>query len=100
APDARFSSLFRLPRLLAAPVSGFLVDALGWKLFFWSTIVSGVPGMLLLHRFAPLGLGDLPLTVEKPIALPPLSTVALAWRGLFGTIAGTLIGTALLAALA
>ena len=97
---ALFSSLFGLPRLLAGPVSGFLVDALGWKLFFWSTIVAGVPGMLLLHRFAPLGLRDPPFTVEKPIALPPLSTAALAWRGLFGTIAGTLIGAALLAALA
>jgi hypothetical protein len=38
--------------------------------------------------------------VEKPIALPPLSTAALAWRGLVGTIAGTLIAAALLAALA
>lgn len=97
---ALFSSLFGLPRLLAGPVSGFLVDALGWKLFFWSTIVAGVPGMLLLHRFAPLGLRDPPFTVEKSIALPPLSTAALAWRGLVGTIAGTLIGAALLAVLA
>jgi PAT family beta-lactamase induction signal transducer AmpG len=95
---ALFSSLFGLPRLLAGPVSGFLVDALGWKLFFWSTILAGVPGMLLLQRFAPLGCG--PLHRGKPIALPPLSTAALAWRGFFGTIAGTLIGAALLAALA
>ena len=97
---ALFSSLFGLPRLLAGPVSGFLVDALGWKLFFWSTIVAGVPGMFLLHRFAPLGLRDPPFTVEKPTALPPLSTAALAWRGVFGTVVGTLIGAALLAALA
>ena len=97
---ALFSSLFGLPRLLAGPVSGFLVDALGWKLFFWSTIVAGVPGTLLLHRFAPLGLREPPLTVEKPLTLPPLSTAALAWRGLFGAIGGTLVGAALLAALA
>jgi PAT family beta-lactamase induction signal transducer AmpG len=97
---ALFSSLFGLPRLLAGPVSGFLVDALGWKLFFWSTIVAGVPGMLLLHRFAPFGLREPSFTEEKPTALPPLSTAALAWRGLFGTMAGTLIGAVLLAALA
>ena len=56
--------------------------------------------MLLLHRFAPLGMRDPPFTMEKSIELPPLSTAALAWRGLFGTIAGVLIGAALLAALA
>jgi PAT family beta-lactamase induction signal transducer AmpG len=97
---ALFSSLFGLPRLLAGPVSGFLVDALGWKLFFWSTIVAGVPGMLLLHRFAPLGLRDPSFAEEKPTALPPLSTAALVWRGLFGTLAGALVGAVLLAALA
>jgi MFS transporter, PAT family, beta-lactamase induction signal transducer AmpG len=97
---ALFSSLFGLPRLLAGPVSGFLVDALGWKLFFWSTIVAGVPGMLLLHRFAPFGLREPSFTEEKPTALPPLSTAALAWRGLCGAMVGTLIGAVLLAALA
>jgi len=97
---ALFSSLFGLPRLLAGPLSGFLVDALGWKLFFWITIVAGVPGMLLLQRFAPLGLREPPFTVEKAKALPPLSTGALARRGLLGTMAGILIGAALLATLA
>jgi MFS transporter, PAT family, beta-lactamase induction signal transducer AmpG len=97
---ALFSSLFGLPRLVAGPVSGFFVDALGWKWFFWSTIVAGVPGMLLLHRFAPLGLRDPSFTVEKPIALPPLSAAALAWRGLSGAVVGIIAGVALLAALA
>jgi MFS transporter, PAT family, beta-lactamase induction signal transducer AmpG len=97
---ALFSSLFGLPRLLAGPVSGFLVDALGWKLFFWGTIMAGIPGMLLLHRFAPLGMREPPFAVEKPRALPPLSTVALAWRGLLGALMGTLVGVALLATLA
>jgi PAT family beta-lactamase induction signal transducer AmpG len=97
---ALFSSLFGLPRLLAGPLSGFLVDAFGWKLFFWITIVAGVPGMLLLHRFAPLGLREPSFRVDKGKALPPLSTTALAWRGLVGTMAGILIGAALLAILA
>jgi PAT family beta-lactamase induction signal transducer AmpG len=97
---ALFSSLFGLPRLLAGPVSGFLVDALGWKIFFWSTMAAGVPGMLLLHRFAPLGMREPPFTVEPATALPPLSTAALVWRGLLGTVAGVLIGAGLVATLA
>jgi MFS transporter, PAT family, beta-lactamase induction signal transducer AmpG len=97
---ALFSSLFGLPRLLAGPLSGFLVDALGWKLFFWITIVAGVPGVLLLHRFAPLGMREPPFAVEQAKALPPLSTGALAWRGVLGATAGLLIGASLIATLA
>ena len=76
---ALFSSLFGLPRLLAGPLSGFLVDALGWKLFFWMTIVAGVPGMLLLQRFAPLGLRDPSFPVDKVHALHPYRR--LLWHG-------------------
>jgi PAT family beta-lactamase induction signal transducer AmpG len=97
---ALFSSLFGLPRLLAGPVSGFLVDALGWKVFFWLTIAAGAPGMLLLHRFAPLGQREPSFAVEQPKALPSLSTAALVRRGVFGAMAGILVGAALLAALA
>jgi MFS transporter, PAT family, beta-lactamase induction signal transducer AmpG len=97
---ALFSSLFGLPRLLAGPLSGFLVDALGWKFFFWITIGAGAPGMLLLHRFAPLGQREPSFTLEHPKPLPPLSTAALAWRGVFGSMAGIVVGAALLAALA
>ena len=97
---ALFSSLFGLPRLLAGPLSGFLVDAFEWKLFFWMTMVAGVPGMLLLHRFAPLGWREPSFTVEKLQALPPLSFGALARRGVIGTMAGIFIGAAMLAILA
>ena len=55
---ALFSSLFGLPRLWSGPLSGFLVNAVGWKTFFWLTIVAGIPGLLLLHRFAPLGMRE------------------------------------------
>jgi len=55
---ALFSSLFVLPRLGSGPLSGFLVSAIGWKAFFWLTIVAGIPGLLLLHRFAPLGVRE------------------------------------------
>jgi PAT family beta-lactamase induction signal transducer AmpG len=33
----------------------FLVNAFGWPEFFWMTIAAGVPGLLLLARFVPLG---------------------------------------------
>jgi len=52
---ALFSSLFALPRVLAGPITGFTVDALGWSIFFLSTIVVGIPGLVMLGRFVPLG---------------------------------------------
>jgi PAT family beta-lactamase induction signal transducer AmpG len=97
---ALFSSLFGLPRLLSGPVSGFLVDAVGWKVFFWITIVAGAPGMLFLHRFAPFGRREPPFGVEPPKALPTLSSPALLVRGLSGAIAGTLVGIIMLTVLA
>ena len=55
---ALFSGLFALPRLLAGPFSGFAVDALDWRTFFLSTMAMGIPGLVLLHRFSPLGVRD------------------------------------------
>jgi len=61
---ALFSSLFGLPRLGAGPVSGFLVNAMGWPAFFWLTIVAGIPGLLFLQRFVPLGVREIPSTPD------------------------------------
>ncbi len=55
---ALFSGLFALPRILAGPFSGFAVDALGWRTFFLGTMAMGIPGLVLLHRFSPLGVRD------------------------------------------
>ncbi len=55
---ALFSGLFALPRLLAGPFSGFAVDAMGWRTFFLSTMAMGIPGLVLLHRFSPIGVRD------------------------------------------
>jgi PAT family beta-lactamase induction signal transducer AmpG len=67
---AVFSSLFGLPRLIAGPLAGFLVDTFGWRTFFWITIAAGVPGLLLLARFVPLGVREPALEVgpEAPYA--------------------------------
>ena len=62
---ALFSSLFGLPRLVAGPICGFLVDAVGWRTFFWITIAAGIPGLLLLARFVPLGVREPVLDVDS-----------------------------------
>jgi PAT family beta-lactamase induction signal transducer AmpG len=58
AQYALFSSIFALPRVLAGPITGFAVDALGWPTFFLSTMVIGIPGLVMLHRFVPLGVRE------------------------------------------
>ncbi|HXH10683.1 MAG TPA: MFS transporter [Alphaproteobacteria bacterium] len=88
---ALFSSLFGLPRLLAGPVSGVVVDAVGWRVFFWLTIAAGLPGLALLHRFAPLGVREPTLQEDIPKILPGLSTAALVVRGLGGGMVGMLV---------
>jgi PAT family beta-lactamase induction signal transducer AmpG len=62
---ALFSSLFGLPRLFAGPICGFLVAAVGWRTFYWITIAAGIPGLLLLARFVPLGVRDPVLDVDS-----------------------------------
>jgi PAT family beta-lactamase induction signal transducer AmpG len=52
---ALFSSLFALPRVVAGPMTGFTVDAIGWPSFFLLTMVLGIPGLLMLARFVPMG---------------------------------------------
>jgi PAT family beta-lactamase induction signal transducer AmpG len=97
---ALFSSLFGLPRLLSGPVSGFVVDAVGWKIFFWVTIVAGFPGLALLHRFAPLGVREPALSMEPPKVHRTLSSSALMACGLGGGLLGMGLGAAILAILA
>jgi MFS transporter, PAT family, beta-lactamase induction signal transducer AmpG len=55
---ALFSSLFALPRVIAGPLTGFLVAAVGWPAFFLSTIGLGIPGLLMLARFVPPGVRE------------------------------------------
>jgi PAT family beta-lactamase induction signal transducer AmpG len=97
---ALFSSLFALPRLLAGPVTGFMVDAVGWATFFLSTIAMGIPGLLMLARFVPIGVREPQFTVEAVARREPLSRSALVGRGVIGTIVCGLFATTLLALLA
>jgi PAT family beta-lactamase induction signal transducer AmpG len=35
-----------------------MVDAMGWSIFFLATIVIGIPGLVMLGRFVPIGVRD------------------------------------------
>ena len=85
---ALFSSLFALPRLLAGPITGFVVDAIGWQAFFLLTVVMGVPGLVMLARFVPLGVREPQFEFEEAaeVRRAPLGAAALAVRGLVGGV--------------
>ncbi len=96
---ALFSSLFALPRIVAGPIAGFTVDAVGWEAFFWFTIVAGVPGLVLLQRFSPWGTREPRFEVEPPRSLEPLSRAALTLRGVAGGVVGFVVVTTISALL-
>jgi len=97
---ALLSSLFGLPRVIAGPVAGFSAAAFGWEAFFWMTLLTGIPGLLLLQRFAPLGTREPHVAIAPPSALPPLTSAALWRRGLIGGICGASLAATCVAALA
>ena len=84
---ALFSSLFSLPRVVAGPIAGVTVDAMGWSAFFWLTMALGIPGLILLSRFVPIGVREPEFVVEK-LERKPLSRSVLVSRGIIGTILG------------
>jgi PAT family beta-lactamase induction signal transducer AmpG len=99
---ALFSSLFALPRLLAGPVSGFAVDAIGWRTFYLSTLAMGIPGLVLLARFVPIGVKEPQFVVEEVESRKPLASAALfAWGLAGGALCGlvALLSMAVLGAL-
>ncbi|MDX2013776.1 MAG: MFS transporter [Myxococcaceae bacterium] len=103
---ALLSSLFGLGRTLTGPVSGALADALGWTTFFLLSIPAAIPGLVMLHRFAPFsGVGlkeDAASEAERARPGAPLTTGALWATGLvtFGVATlGGLVGAAVLSAL-
>ncbi len=97
---ALFSSLFALPRLVAGPVTGFTVYAVGWTNFFWFTMLAGVPGMLMLARFVPWNARELTFKVEPPKYREPLTAFGLSIRALAGGLAGAAFALLVMAALA
>jgi len=86
---ALLSSLFALPRILAGPVAGVLADSLGWRDFYFLTILFGVPGMVMLARFVPWSVREPSFEVEAPSWGPPVTRGQVVLRALAG---GTLSG--------
>jgi PAT family beta-lactamase induction signal transducer AmpG len=97
---ALFSSLFGLPRILGGPITGLVVDAAGWRTFFWVTIAAGVPGLLLLQRFAPLGVREPRFTVETAEARRLLTARQIARRGTLGGVVTLAVSAAWMIGLA
>ena len=89
---ALFSSLFGLPRIISGPVCGFAVYAFGWETFFWATLATGIPGMIMLARFIPFTAREPEFRVEPPYAGRPLTGGELTLRGLAGTLVGFAVG--------
>ena len=52
---ALLSSLFAIPRVLAGPPAGVLADAIGWRDFFILTLLTGIPGLVMLGALRALG---------------------------------------------
>lgn len=50
---ALLSSLMAITRVLAGAPTGFMVESLGWVMFFMISVLCAFPGILLLPRFAP-----------------------------------------------
>jgi len=94
---ALFSSLFGLPRIISGPVCGFMVYSLGWETFFWSTLLFGIPGMLMLARFVPWGAREPQFTVEEPVVGRKLTREELVSRGLGGAAVGVVAGALIVA---
>jgi PAT family beta-lactamase induction signal transducer AmpG len=97
---ALLSSLFAIPRVFSGPVAGIMVDAIGWRDFYVSTLLAGVPGLAMLWRFVPWSVREPRFHVAEPRRGKPLTRTALvAWSILCGIVAGV-VGLVAMAALA
>jgi PAT family beta-lactamase induction signal transducer AmpG len=85
---ALLSSLFALPRIFSGPVAGVAADAFGWSDFFLLTMAFGIPGMIFLHRFSPLGMRDPALDAEVATKKKRLTQGQLLARAAVGTVVG------------
>lgn len=93
------SSLFALPRILSGPVAGFLVDAMGWVAYFWVAIAAGIPGLVFLRKFAPIGGQEPDLEVDERHPGTPITSRALVTRGIAAGLGIVLLGAVLMASM-
>jgi len=50
---ALFTSLMAIPRTFANAATGWLVEGMGWTMFFLLCVLLAIPGMVLLLKVAP-----------------------------------------------
>jgi PAT family beta-lactamase induction signal transducer AmpG len=86
------SSLFALPRIVSGPIAGIVVDAVGWVTYFWFAVAAGIPGLLLLRRFAPWGGQEPNLEVNERHEGVPITSRLLLTRGIAAGLALFLVG--------
>jgi MFS transporter, PAT family, beta-lactamase induction signal transducer AmpG len=90
---ALFSSIFALGRALTGPIAGALVDALGWRDFFIVTVPCAIPGLLMLHRFAPFGSKEMnSVDGAVRVAPRPASSGQLVIAGVLAGIVAAVVG--------
>jgi PAT family beta-lactamase induction signal transducer AmpG len=89
--------LFALPRVAAGPITGFAVNAIGWPTFFLTTMVIGVPGLVMLHRFAPFGVREPEFETNTSRSATPTS--GLLGPGLAAAVGLTVVAVFLVAVL-
>jgi PAT family beta-lactamase induction signal transducer AmpG len=89
------SSLFALPRILAGPIAGFAVDAVGWVAYFWLTVAAGIPGLIFLRRFVPFGSREPDLRIEDRPEGAPITRRLLVTRGIAAGLAIVIVGALL-----
>ncbi len=77
---ALLTSLFSIPRVLAGPPTGLLVDAVGWRDFFVLTVLAGLPGLYMLSRFVPWSVREIVFQVDERRRDAPLGRAQLATR--------------------
>jgi MFS transporter, PAT family, beta-lactamase induction signal transducer AmpG len=53
---ALLSSLIGVPRAVASALTGYMAKHVGWEFFFIFCALIALPGLLLLHKFAPWGM--------------------------------------------
>jgi MFS transporter, PAT family, beta-lactamase induction signal transducer AmpG len=91
---ALLSSLLSIPRVLAGPPTGLIVDLIGWRDFFFLTVLAGIPGLLMLARFVPWRVRDPVFHARTEPRGAPVSPAGVAARALV-----TAVGTCFLGAL-
>jgi PAT family beta-lactamase induction signal transducer AmpG len=89
---ALLSSLFAIPRVVAGPITGFVVNAAGWPAFFALTIVLGIPGLVMLARFVPPGVREPDLDADRAPLRAAAVGSAVFVRGFAGAFVLLLVG--------